>query len=82
MKTEDVEFAKRALAAFLDNERDKGAEEGLAFEVAESLLDEACKGGASCLEGLPPIKKAILDHCVEIERQGEDDLAAQEERGG
>lgn len=81
MTAEEIEFAKKALAAFLDNERDKGASEGLAYEVADSLLEEANEGGKGCLKNLPALKQAILNRCIEQEQQAQDDLEAESERG-
>lgn len=61
----NLSFAAKALGLFMDGEAAKGAEEGLAYELAESLKQEAEEGGATALQNLPPLKQAILNYAME-----------------
>jgi hypothetical protein len=61
----DLNWAAQALEVFMDEEESKGAEEGLAYEIAGSLKAEAEEGGTTALRNLPPLKQSILDYAIE-----------------
>lgn len=62
-----------ALTALMATEANKGAEEGLTYELAESLKAEAEEGGANALLNLPPLKQAILGYALDQARGDDDD---------
>lgn len=80
MSGADLEFAKAALSAFLDNEGDQGATDGIGFIIAESLLRQAeAAGDGSCFASLPEMERAILNYCIKQERNAESDREAEAE---
>lgn len=68
--SDDLDLVRYALTAFLDNERDKGAQDGLASEIAETLLSRIEKGGD--LGNLSPVQRSLLDYLVELELLAQD----------
>lgn len=61
----DLAHVKTKLSDFIDSETSKGAEEGLACEIATSLLAEVDEATENCLKNLPSLKQAILDYVLE-----------------
>lgn len=61
----NLDVAVRALDRLLAEERNKGAEEGLAYELGAALREEAEAGGEGALVGLPLLKQAVLDYALE-----------------
>jgi hypothetical protein len=72
-RTKKELFARRALVAFLDNERDVNATDGLAYLVAEDLLNKRAEAGdPGWLENLDELQTAILNYCIEQEELADD----------
>lgn len=63
-KLSDRKVILAKLGAFVEQECDNSAEEGLACELAVALLAEAKEDGHGCLQNLPPMKQAILDYVL------------------
>lgn len=63
-KLSDRKVILAKLRKFVAQERNNGAEEGLACELAVSLLEEAKEDGYGCLQNLPPLKQAILTYVL------------------
>lgn len=61
----NLKVAVAALDRLLSEEAGKGAEEGLAYEVAAALKAEAQAGGEAALQQLPPLKQALLEYALE-----------------
>lgn len=68
-----VDLVTGALTAFMDNESDKGASEGLAFEIAKSLLKEIKEAGFLSFKNMPALKRALLAYCIEQEQNAIED---------
>jgi hypothetical protein len=63
-----------ALGKFLEVESEKGAKDGLAYEIALSLKSEADEGGPSALQNLPALKQAVLDYALgQADNDGEEE---------
>lgn len=60
-----LSYAAKALEFLMSVEEDKGAKEGLAYEIAASLKAEAEEGNRDALQNLPLLKRAILNYAVE-----------------
>ena len=70
------------LKEFMDSEADKSADEGLAYEMASSLLDEIEEGLPNALQDLPPLKQAILDHALEMDSNDDEENDADDHTPG
>lgn len=64
----DLVLVQKHLSAFIDKETANGAKEGLACEIATSLLTESVAVKEDCFKNLPMLKQAVLDYVLE---QGE-----------
>ena len=64
---------KAALEAFLENESECNG--GLAYELADSMLDEINEAKPGALINLPPLKQALLNYVLEQDETAEESRA-------
>ena len=80
----DLVLVQKHLTAFIDNETSHGAGEGLACEIATSLLAEAVEVKEGCFKNLSMLKQALLDYILEKgqEESAEDDEELPDDEAG
>ena len=69
----DTQKLIKYLKIFLGSEVSKGAEDGLAYDCAKSMLDEVLAGTPGHLRNLPTLKQGVLDYVIEMGQWNEDD---------